>query len=111
MKNEKDYKKFLAHCWSASLAQQCHERDKQTENATDGSYDGAIKQSTLSAVLSDKTALLAEKLSFIGYLKTISVLFKIAFLHKKRKGFVKVIRCVVEEKSFLNTARGNRIIL
>ena len=48
-------KKWLAHCWSAALAQQCHDRDKQTENATDGSYDGAIKQSTLSAVLADKT--------------------------------------------------------
>ena len=105
--NQEDSKKWLAHCWAVSLAQQCHDRDKQSENSSNGSNDGTIKQSTFSAVLTDKTALIYHRLSFIGYLKTIFALFKAAFCHKKRKGYIKVVGCVVEEINLFDSTSGS----
>lgn len=90
-------KRWIAHCWAASLAQQCHNRDNQSDNTNSGTDDRTIKQSTLSTVLADKTALVYNRLTFIGYLKTIFALFKAAFCHKKRKGSVKFVGCVIEE--------------
>ena len=96
-------KRWLAHCWSAGLAQQCHDRDHQSDNTDNGTYDRTIKQSTLSAVLTDKTALIYNRLTLIGYLKTIFALFKATFCHKKRKGCIKFVGCVIEEISLSDT--------
>lgn len=102
-----ELKRWQAQCLAASLAQQCRQRDEQSQHAGNGGYDGTIKQRTLSAVLADKTALLNESLSLVGYLKTIFALFKIAFCRKKRQGFRNVVWCIVEEDSLLDTAGRN----
>lgn len=90
-------KKWIAYCWSAALAQQCHDRDNQSNNANNSPYDGTIKQHTLSEVLSNKTALIHNRLTFIGYFVTIFELFKATFCHKKRKGCDKSIWCIIED--------------
>ena len=95
--NKLNQKEWIAHCWSVELTQQCHNRDNQSNNANNGPYDGTIKQGTLSAVLANKTALIYNRLTFIGYLITIFTLFKAAFCHKKRKGCIKFVGCVIEE--------------
>lgn len=102
--NKLRQKEWIAHCWAVSLAQQCHDRNKQTKNSSNGSYDGAIKQETISSVLADKTALFYYRLSFIGYLETIFALFKATFCHKKRKGHAKFLGCFIEEINLEDTS-------
>lgn len=90
-------KKHAAHCWAVNLAIECHNRDNQTDNSGDGSYDGKIKQGTLSAVFADKTALIDERLTLIGYLEIMVILFKATFCNKKGKGVRKIFRGIIEE--------------
>lgn len=97
-------KKWFAHCWAASLVQQCNDRDSQAQCSGDSGDNGAIKQYTLASVFADKTALIDERLSFIGYLKIMFILFKITLFGKKRKGCIKIVRCVVQEDSLFNSS-------
>lgn len=87
---------WIAHCWVSGLAAQCKNREKQSDNSADGGNDGAIELDALTAVLASKTALIDERLSFVGYLKIVFALFKITFCNKKPKGFRKVFKCFIE---------------
>lgn len=102
--NDLTQKEWVAHCWGVELAQQCHNRDNQSNNANNSPYDGTIKQGTLSAVLANKTALIYNRLTFIGYMITIFALFKAAFCHKKRKGYIKFVGCAIEEVNLSDTS-------
>ena len=76
-------KEFCARLLTTELATECYNRDNKGKNAAHGSYDGTIKQDTLCSVLAAKTTIMYKRLTLIGYLKTILILFKIAFLRKK----------------------------
>lgn len=88
-------KAFDAHLLATQLANECYQRDYKGKNSANGRYDGTIKQDTLMAVLTSKTAIVNERLSCIGYLKVVFMLFKIAFLHKKFNGTIPVFKGVV----------------
>lgn len=85
-------KEFDARILSVQLANECHQRDNEGKDATDSRYNGTIKQDTLTAVLANKTTVMNERLTFIGYLKTVIMLFKITFIHKKRDGDTPILR-------------------
>lgn len=75
---------WLAHCWALSLAEQCYDREKQTQNARHSSYNGTIKQSTLSAVLADSAALIEKPLTIRGCFSLFFSLLKLAIKAKKK---------------------------
>lgn len=95
MKQKKDpqkEKEYAGYVLSVYLANECYQRDNQSEQATDRSYDGTIRQGTLASVLADKAAITQHRLTAIGYLKIVVQLFKIAFLRKKVNGSAPVFR-------------------
>lgn len=59
---QNELKRWKTHFMAASLAQQCHQRDRETGDGASGGYDGTIKQSTLSAVLFGKAAVVMQRL-------------------------------------------------
>jgi len=97
MKIIKDKKAFDAQLLATQLANECYQRDNKSKNTTNRGYDGTIRQNTITAVLADKTAIVYERLTCIGYFKIVFMLFKIAFLHKKLNGTTPVFKGVVTE--------------
>lgn len=95
-KNEQQQKekRYAAYALAAYLANECHQRDKQSEKTADRSYDGTIKQHTLASVLAEEAAIVQHRLTPVGYLKTVALLFKIAFFRKKAYGACPVLRSV-----------------
>ena len=90
-------RKFLASWWAVCLAQECDNRDNGGCNCRDSGYDGRIKQATIESVLADKTALFQEKLTLMGYLKTIVTLFYITFIHKRGDCDYREMYCIIED--------------
>lgn len=82
---------FYAHLLSTTLATECHDRDDETQHACDGGNEGAIKLDALHRVLASKATVMKKRLTFVGYLKTIVILFKITLLHKISHGKPPVI--------------------
>lgn len=96
--NKKDLenkeKKYAAYALSAYLANECHQRDNQGEQATDSLYEGPIKQCMISSVIAEKTTIVEYRLSAVGYIKAVAMLFKATFLQKKPHGTFPIFRCV-----------------
>lgn len=95
MRQKKDLQKekeYAGYVLSVYLANECHQRDNQPEQAANRRYDGTIKQSTLASVLADKAAVTQHRLTAVGYLKIVIRLFKIAFFRKKVDGSVPIFR-------------------
>lgn len=96
--NKKDLaneeKMYAAYALSVYLANECHQRDNQGEQAADCRYDGTIKQHTLASVLAEKATVVEYRLSAVGYLKTVAMLFKATFIQKKPHGTFPIFRCV-----------------
>lgn len=97
MKIINDKKAFDARLLATQLANECYQRDNKSKGTTNRCYDGTIRQDTLTAVLADKTAIVYERLTCIGYFKLVFMLFKITFLHKKLNGTAPVFKGVVSE--------------
>lgn len=97
MKIINDKKAFDARLLATQLANECHQRDGKGKYAAHRRYNGTIRQDTLTAVLAGKTAIVNERLTCIGYLKVVFMLFKVAFLHKKGDGTVPILKGVVTE--------------
>ena len=66
---------FDAYLLTVYLANECHQRDQESQKAANGGYNGTIKQNTLAEVLAEKATLVQKRLSPIGYLVTIARLF------------------------------------
>lgn len=98
-KNQQPEKKWMARCWAVALTQQCHDRQQQAAKTTQRRHSPTIEQKTLAAVLADKTALLDERLSLVGYLHIMCMLLKIALTNKKINGRKPVLflRAYVEQ--------------
>ncbi len=95
MRQKKDpqkEKEYAGYVLSVYLANECYQRDNQSEQATDSRYDGTIRQSTLASVLADKASVMQHRLTAIGYFKIVVQLFKVAFFRKKVNGSVPVFR-------------------
>lgn len=88
-------KEYAAYALSAYLANECHQRNNQREQAANRRYDGTLKQSTLASVLAEKATVVEYRLSAIGYLKAVAMLFKKTFLQKKPHGTFPIFRCVL----------------
>lgn len=86
-------KEYAAYALSVYLANECYQRDNQGKQATDRRYDGTIKQHTLASVLAEKASIVEYRLSAVGYLKAVSMLFKATFLQKKPHGAFPIFRC------------------
>lgn len=82
---------FYAHLLSTTLATECHDRDDEAQHACDGSDEGTIKLDALHRVLASKSTVMKKRLTFVGYLKTVFILLKIALLHKMSHGKPPVI--------------------
>ena len=92
-KKEIDHE-FYAYAHAVNLTAKCHDRDRQSANAADGSTDGTIKQNTLFEVLASETACTVFRLTPIGYFKAIWTLFKIAFIEKKFKDGIPLVGAI-----------------
>lgn len=97
MKIINDKKAFDARLLATQLANECHKRDCKGKDAAHRRYNGTIRQDTLTAVLAGKTAIVYERLTCIGYLKIVLMLFKVSFLHKKGDGAVPILKGIVSE--------------
>ena len=85
-KNENQQRKrYDGYALSVWLANKCYQRDHQTNEAANGGYNRTISQDTLADVLSEETTVVNEYATTVGYLKICVELFKVAFLHKKGK--------------------------
>ncbi len=93
-KNEQKEKQYAAYVLATYLANECYQRDKQSGKSADRSYDGTIKQHTLASVLAEKASVTQHRLTPVGYLKAVVLLFKIAFFRKKMDGTAPVFRSV-----------------
>ena len=95
--NKKEFankeKEYAAYALSVYLANECYQRDNQGKQTADRRYDGTIKQHTLASVLAEKATVVEYRLSAVGYLKVIAMLFKAAFLQKKPHGTFPIFRC------------------
>ena len=91
-KDQQKEKEYAGYVLSVYLANECYQRDNQSEQAANSNYDGTIKQSTLASVLAEKAAITQHGLTTIGYLKIVIQLFKVAFLRKKFNGPAPIFR-------------------
>lgn len=95
MKRKKDTlkeKEYAGYVLSVYLANECYQREQETQQTANSSYNGTIRQATLASVLADKAAVTQHRLTAIGYLIIIFNLFQVAFLRKKINGTQPVFR-------------------
>lgn len=85
-------RQWAARCVAVALLNECYYRENQSGHSADNprDYSDMLKSAPthLSAVLSDKAALIEYRPAFPGYCKAIFALLKAALCHKKPKRFI-----------------------
>ena len=88
MKEGKNIKTWNAHALAVTLLSRCKERKQDSGHAgndADHLQDGTFP---LASVIAEKSAFVHHCATFVGYLKAVSVLLKVALLHKPGEHFI-----------------------
>jgi hypothetical protein len=76
------------------LGQECDDKGYKTKKSSE---DRAVELDFLFEILLGSTTVFDNQLTLMGYLKTVFGLFYITFIHKKPKGSIREVFCVVRD--------------